>query len=602
MIRSVPTHTITLGSDTYLIARTERARSWKKSFRNEPPWVEADDGMLSVRIETWHLGGFKTKPGIDGTSEQGSDTDGRFPFRLRPSPKINSVTLTGSAADPTSIFKAKGYIFAVCGRYVFKIDPATDTVTSSKDLGAGVTGIMGLEDEAGNVLVTLDATTTSLWRCTAIGSPDTWAQTADAACNPYRLARGINRLFRISKAGVMRNLSTGLSPLTEANWADTVQCGGTDTTKPPTGLIAFDRTVLAARQEAVYGVDGESGYGIPVIKRVVPSAYTGAGMAVVEPYVLVPHSRGLGRYTPGMFESIGLEREILNESSIKGGVFRAFAVDGQWIFAAYQVGSSSNILVARDRRSGEPSLAPMIWDTFVNNGANTCGAMYLDTDTDPPRLWFGRGNNIAYIKLADPLAEFAVSGTRTSHKYDFGDWGSKDFPKVDVVVSGADLSANIYWDLYYSVDGAAFSMVDRNSANMRSTAAGRSTFYLPNAAVGREIQYRLNYTSNDATKKGEVLFVEGFAIPQARKFPILELQLKLAHNQQKDLERETRDVAEQRSDLEALIEAATTITAIGPWGTYQVQPKKIEEIEMIQNDDGEEEVLVSLTCLVRETS
>ena len=80
---------------------------------------------------TWHLGGLKSRPGIPGTSEYGKNTDGRWAFRLLPSAKINTLTLTSSASNPASIFEALGHVFVVSGQRVYRmlLDRQIDALT-----------------------------------------------------------------------------------------------------------------------------------------------------------------------------------------------------------------------------------------------------------------------------------------------------------------------------------------------------------------------------------------------------------------------------------------------------------------------------------------
>ncbi|KKK84476.1 hypothetical protein LCGC14_2782950, partial [marine sediment metagenome] len=240
-----------LGED-YLLAETENQQAWQEQYLHEPPWAEGLPPILSAPSETWHLGGLKSKEGILGTSEYGQNTDARFPFRLLPGPLVSTVTLTGSASNPTKIFEALGYIWVVAGRRVFRVDPADDGIVESKDFGAGGTlGVDGIKWEDDTGLVTTDDADQSLWEVTAIGSPDTWAQAA-AGIKPYRLAAGIDRLFGIEDSGLLRNVVSGLDPMVAINWADRIQCGETST--KPTGLLAFEKTVLAGKPEGLFGV------------------------------------------------------------------------------------------------------------------------------------------------------------------------------------------------------------------------------------------------------------------------------------------------------------------------------------------------------------
>ncbi|KKK85454.1 hypothetical protein LCGC14_2773130, partial [marine sediment metagenome] len=182
--------TVKIGSESYLLAKTDDRQAWQKEYLHEPPWSEGLPSILSEAQETWHQGGLKSKQGIPGTTEYGQNTDARFPFRILPGPAVTNVTLTSSIANPTRIFEALGYIWLVCGRYVYRVDPSDDSVVQSKDFGAGGTlGVDGMRWEDNTGLVTTDDADQSLWEVTAIDTPDVWAQ-AESGVKPYRLAAG----------------------------------------------------------------------------------------------------------------------------------------------------------------------------------------------------------------------------------------------------------------------------------------------------------------------------------------------------------------------------------------------------------------------------
>ncbi|KKL67044.1 hypothetical protein LCGC14_2138940, partial [marine sediment metagenome] len=370
---------------------------------------------------------------IPGTSEYGQNTDARFPFRLLPGPEVNNVTLTSSIANPTRIFEALGYIWAVCGRYVYRIDPSDDSIVSSKDFGVGgILGVDGMKWEDDIGLVTTSQADRSLWTVTAIGTPDTWVGSQDGV-KPYRLAAGIDRLFGVEDSGLLRNVVSGNDPMLAASWSDEVQCGETST--KPTGLLAFEKTVLAGKPEGLFGASPE-GKGVPLIKRMVRDDNNCRGMHMHEPYAIIPHSRGVYRFLPGLVESVGIERELINESPIVGR-FEDFATDNQWLLGLMFVSPKSYILVARDRTGGEPGFGPLIWDTWsLFSGPSQ--TMHHSTLTSPPRLWFGIDNNLGYITLSDAAGapdvegsayRFATSVARYSNKYTFGDWETRTSPR-----------------------------------------------------------------------------------------------------------------------------------------------------------------------------
>ncbi len=601
--------TVRIGTEDYKLAETDDQQAWQEQYLHEPPWLEGLPPVLSEPAETWHLGGLKSKQGIPGTSEYGQNTDARFPFRLLPGPKVSVITLTGSISNPTSFFETLGYLWAVCGRYVFRIDPSDDSVVESKDFGAVISGIEGLEWEENKGLVTVqtpEPQDRTLWEVSSIGTPDTWANAA-VGVKPRRIAAGIDRLFGVQFDGLLRNIVSGNDPLVAASWSDEIQCGSK--IQIPTGIIVFEKTALVGKPDGLYGVSPE-GKGARVISRMTRDVDNCLGLAVIEPHAWVPHSRGLYRFAPGLVESIGLEKEIINEGPVRGR-FKAFVSDGQWVFGILPVGSDTYIMVSRDRRGGEPGFGPLIWDTWVFLSGISSESIWLSDLWSPPRLFLGHDNNVGYIKLStgagapdvgDAAYEFALAGKRFTHKYTFGDWRGKDFPKIAVVGKGT-LSATRYWDVYYSVDGGAYSVLDIDGNTMRVNSDGLHTFYLPLATVGREVQFRLDFVGDSATAPPELNYFEPFAVPQSKKIPINVIQLHLVRDAKYDIGQEARSAAEQLEDLRVLDEDAAPLKASGPWGENKdMWLKSLRLVSVLQEPDLEAEYLVEVSLQERKVS
>lgn len=610
--------TITLDGEEYRLVRTdEYKQEWRQASADEPPWEGGLPHMLSLTEESWHLGGFKSKQGIPGTTEYGN-TDCRWPFQMLPPPHVTTLTLPSSASTPTSIFECLDYIFVVAGRRVFRINPSTFEVTLSKDFGSGDHRIMGLRwtdeynDEIG--LVTgrdepdnAQGAYAPTWKVTTIGTPDTW--TSGSVANRF-LASGINRLFLLGFEGYLANISVGLDPLATTSVADMVQCGEPNVW--PRGLVAFENTALAGKPDGLFGVSVDEATGVPLIKRMVRDADNCLGMCVVEPYAFVPHSRGLYRVRPGVsVESIGLEREVLAELDLTKGRFRAFAVDNQWIYACLEgpSGVSSYILVGRARGGEEPGLGPIIWDTLIDLGAAvSTRAMCISVQTAQPTLFFGNGNNVSYIKLPvgggvpDSSCSFNTSGVRYSPKYHFDDWNSKDFPKFKAAVRGA--SATRYWSIAYEVDGGGWVTTDINSVAMAIKSAGVKTFYLATSAVGREIQFRFTYTGPAAdTAPVPLVYFKPYAVPQSQKVPVIKVILHLAAGIRHDMSKEGRNAITQYTDLDALSRQAASVVSSGPWGEdVSVWVRYVQLLQTVQEGIGEPELLVEVTLQKREAA
>lgn len=602
--------TIQVDSKSYRLTRDPKTRvqTYALEFSNEPPWSGEVPNIVSEPGFTWHQGDFKSRQGLAGTREYGKNVDATNIFRLLPAAKITTYDLgaVGNTEQPTSIFEALGYIFVCAGRRVFRIDPATSAVTLSKDFGAGKVARMGIRWENDFGLVCTDDTTDSLWKVTAIGAPDTWTQTADVEA--YRLAVGINRLFKVSYNGVLKNIPTGLDPMVEANWGDSVQIGEISTR--PTGIVAYERTVFVAKPEGIFAV-GEEGFGVPLIKRLVRSTATGRGMTVVDPHLYVPHAHGLYRWTPGLIETVGLETEWMNESLVQGP-FSALISAGEWIYGFILVGTDVYCLKARERKSNEPGFGPLIWSSYLHFTPGTTfatEAIWFSPTTSPHKLFFGHGVNIGSINLPDTGGspevnhasyQFATAGEDYTARYKFDDWEDKDFSKIHA--AGKNLDATNYWDIAYSLDGGAWLTLDLAGVNMRVQSAGHKEFILPITAVGREIQFRRSVVYDGAGAPPELSYFEPFAVVQPNKIPTWVVLLHLEANIRHDDGIDRRTALEQFTDLYTLLEQHTSVVASGPWGEAKTcWVRNLRIIESYQSESAMPSMMVQLALQQRES-
>lgn len=594
--------TLQINGSYYRMVREQGKRGISLEYVDEPPWQGQVPGMVSDPSFTWHQGGFKSRQGVGGTREYGVNTDARYPFRLLPGPKIHNLVLSvDPAIGPiTSFFEALGWIFVTAGRFIYRINPSTFAVNFSRDVGVGVNAIMGLRWEDDFGLVTTDTATNSLWKFIAIGGgPDNWQQTSSVSA--YRLAAGINRLFKVSKTGELKNIATGLDPMVEGNWGDQVQVG--EKTTQPTGMVAYERTTFVSKPEGVFGVS-EEGLGVPIIKRMARDANNGNGMTVVDPYVYVPHAHGLYRWSPGEVQSVGLEKELMNESPVTSAIQSMIAV-GQWYYALTQVGPWVYILVGRDKQGDEPSFGPIVWDTwarFPTALQTPSRAIWFSTLTSPPTLWFARDTQVSYIIMPTTGGtpdvnstdyRFALSGDHYTAKYKFDDRNSKGFPKIKV--EGRNLSATKYWDFAYSLDGGAYVAVDYAGQVMRHNTNGVREFLLPPSIVGREIQWRFTFSSNSETIPPELTYFEPYAVPQSKKIPVWSTLLWLEEGIRHETGIERRTALEQLNALITLAESHAPVVCSGPWGTKNMFVRSFKVQSNIQDGTAEGVLVADIT-------
>lgn len=606
--------TIHIDGKPYRLVRTEeRRQAWRWEDNPQPPWEGGVPAMLSIEESTWHLGGFKSREAIPGTSEYGT-TDCRWPYQELPGPKVN--TLASLGGNVYQIFEAYDYIWVVDALGAHRINPTTLDVTLSLEASPPAAPTRpGAVWEDGKPLVCEGEY--RVWKLSTIGSPDTWTYTDSWAggAAPKALARGIDRLFAVSATGLLMNVSTGLDPTNPAHYADRIQCGDNDPGHYPRSVVAYGNTVLVGKNEGLFGVSVDEGIGVPLLKRMIRGSLNCYGMEVIDPHVYVPHFRGLYRVIPGVTaESIGLEREVLNVTDISQGKFRWFASDGQWIYAGLEGAGTvhSYVLVGRDGRSGEASLGPVIWDTLVDLGAGVqTRAGCVTTWTPQPYLFFHHGSTlISYIKLPKgggppgSDCQFASSSVRCSPRYNFGDWNPKDFPKFEVACKG--VSATRYWSFAYQIDDSGtWITTDKDGNAMDVKSLGVKTFYLAPTAVGREIQFRRTYTGPDADNApGSIVYFKPFAVPQARKLPVITAILHCAGEMHHERQIDPRDAITQFNDLHDLSKQADSVVTYGPWtrsdSGINAWVRDVRLLETIQEGEGEPELLCQVALQLRE--
>lgn len=588
-----PVGLVEINGAPYRLLRGERGRAWQADLQDEPPYSGGVPSLISEPQPTWHVGGLKSQQGFPGTSEYGQNTSTRRPFSIRPSGKITTVTLSGNGTPVTDFFELGGYLFTVGGRYVHRIDPNSGDAVVQKDLGASVVGVSGAKWEGNIGYVTTDAATQSLWKVVSPYGTGNWSQTADVKA--YLIDADIDRLYKIDRDGILKNAVVGVDPFTEANWADSVQVGDGDSLA--TDLKVFERSVLIGMPDGLYGV-GQEGRGIPLIRRMATHADNCRGMTFWEPYMLVPHSRGLFQFMPGTAQSVGLEKEMLNHSPIQAR-FAWLVSEGQNAWGAIPVGSDTYILAGRNATGNEASFGPLVWDPELYF-TGTSKAGHLSNLTTTPRFWFGKGNDVAYVQLSDTGTPWATSGNRYTNKLRFNDWGSKHFPFFDIV--GAGLTANRHWTIAYSVDGAAFSDTDISGATMRITSNGRQRFILPTSATGREIQFRLTFSSDSDAAMPEIVYFEAYAIPQSKKVPTYGVRLQLGPFKQ-DQTNIMASADEQLAALQALAENASPVLSTGPWGKdIRISVRNLTVTEQVQEGSGNPEYVADVVVIKRETA
>ncbi len=127
---------------------------------------------------------------------------------------------------------------------------------------------------------------------------------------------------------------------------------------------------------------------------------------------------------------------------------------------------------------------------------------------------------------------------------------------------------------------------------------GVNVFYLPRTAQGREIRWRLSYTSDNNNFGPEVLLLRTYGVPISQKVRSFNITIHLRPGTHPPGV-EQRPTLDQLNDLEALTESKTVVDLKGPWGNVVGWVRRLRVLEVRQEAGAPPEFLVGATLQVR---
>jgi|GEM_PF-3482979 len=290
--------------------------------------VPADDGRAfqtktvpwegSMPTTPWVLNLFPFDAGAARTkdlNERGlllqpqNPTDTFLPEFILPGPANNTLTFTSATTQATKMISAKDdtgpAVFAICARYLIRVDAITHAVTS-QDLGVGkvATDITPVNGE----LIICFSSADGIQRRTAAGALSSGTKTA------YSIAIVRDKIWAVARGSLTapdNTLSSMLIP--QANTAvDLLTTGNWTTTNPPyivgdrtyqcTQLYDVGGTLAGGRADGLYMPDPETKF-LNVTPQVARnpdgSSFTGYGCWSAMGEFWVPYQRGVLRVSPG---------------------------------------------------------------------------------------------------------------------------------------------------------------------------------------------------------------------------------------------------------------------------------------------------------------
>ena len=425
--------------------------------------------------------------------------DLRFPSQLMCGPKITTILQSqkNTSVGVTGFFELGSYLYTLSGRYINRIDPATDTVTDNATFpySSGGTGTLLTEAELFDGYAFI-ANSTLDYLLRLSGSTFTAMTNAPLG---QRLAKWWSETDWVLGISYTAKSTTWLAWLAQntdanvaANWTGFANSDYSvgDADGSITGFVASERTPCIARNDGLFYLDREGR--APLLVPAVPKDNNNGVNTIVDDSGQVWYPTKAGLYVrnlaEGRTEDVSPGRGLPDRSGIYG-LKTAIAQFRSWFYVTVYDGTNSYLMAGRQREEGEPGFGSMIWHGALARFVGvkvTC--MYISSLTDPPRLWFGLSSgHVAYMRLPangdNPLSDtsYRFSDTATVY-FPADDYGmqkgnlSSFAIQVEGMSTGSSVTVNISRDRAYTGSGGliaelwtAIGSIDENGTLIVST-------------------------------------------------------------------------------------------------------------------------------------
>lgn len=397
------------------------------------------------------------------------------------------VTTFAASGTVTGFVELGSNLYSISGRYLEKVDTSADSVTTPNntdytlgfDAGSGQTlaavvpwdSLLTLFFSSDTVAYTYNGSVapTQLTGQSIKGvyAATAWAQQANA----YTLARS----YTASGDPAIAWIAQGVG-LDSTSWTAAYDVG--DDTKAITGVAGGQLMYWIAKVDGLYYVAADSGRSVRVFSVPIDSN-NGKNLFVdVSGQVWYPSAFGLYRYNPftGRVDNVTPGRGLgLGDCPIYGGRYSLAQYQG-WYYCMVYNDTDSYLMVGREREEGEPGIGPLIWHGALAKVASALGnGLYVYGGTNPPRLYWGAGANISYIRLPakadNPLQtsgyRFAASGS-IYFPADNMNTAAARWNLAGLIVEGEGLNSSNYGDFYAKIDNSSsYVLIGRLQASGR---------------------------------------------------------------------------------------------------------------------------------------
>lgn len=484
---------IRIDGQSYRCRRLDGTRSYAATFIPQVAGQRASVQLDPLNTADWGDG--------RGWGQNNDTSEGM----VMPGPDVTSISLPSApGADLEQFAEQDGHIYAVGGRYAFRIDSGSGPVTVDQDLGASFVAVSVVPFK--NTLVVGGRTSGNVWQKTAGGA---WSNTmVSGAVQRGKLTTvwwntGGGNALRLVGEGAPTTLTyVAANPLLSTDWSTAITIGSYPI-----------RSMVASRFHAYVGTtgglfdfdqDGTAANLTPDIEKVVMDTNGGATLAM-NGWVYIN-----GGYTLYRVRAVGQEYAQVQECGWSAqlprqcpmaGYITAITKYGRWLWAAIYDGTSTWLCKAREATAND-RYGPLVW--FVApiylagvkvTALHTSGLVSLN-----PRLWIGcNAGGTRSLKWAHLPLDSAYRDLRQARLYRFSISAQYDEPEEDhgddtypvyvreIVAETENTSGSTQDSLSIAKDGeATFSIFGVVRTNPRAIVKSpASTVFLPNRYILR---------------------------------------------------------------------------------------------------------------------
>lgn len=420
---------------------------------------------------SWHSGFGFSHTLSPNTYWWASAVDLSHPRELIMAPLVTTFAASGTVSGFVELGTG---LFSISGRYLEKVDTSADSVTIPDNIDY----TKGFDTGSGNTLSTVIPWDSLL---TLFFSSDTVAYTYNGSVAPTQLttnsikgvyaatawaqqanAYTLGRSYTASGDPAIAWNAQGVA-LDSTSWAGPYDVG--DDTKAITGVAGGQLMFWVAKVDGLYYIESGSGRSVRVFSVPIDSN-NGKGLFVdTGGQVWYPSAFGLYRYNPfnGNVADVTPGRGLgLGSCPIYGDRWSVVQYKG-WYYCTVYNATDSYLMVGRERESGEPGIGPMIWHGALAKASSALiQGLYIYGGTNPPRLYWGSGANISYIKLPakadNPLQDtsyrYAASGSVYFPAENMGTAAAR-WNLMGLIVECEGFTSATYGDFYAMIDNSS---------------------------------------------------------------------------------------------------------------------------------------------------